>query len=145
MCIALPLGPLDNESQSKLWRFIRSTPLNMLLFSVLLQIIALFFVNILSQDNELGATITEFSISASKTYSLNYISVQFWIFPFITYALLMNFYPRLCKQGEIEYLQYAALNTLGNVNLIFFYIAGIYFNSLIKELILIHELFRGKI
>ena len=119
MCIALPLGPSDNRNQSALWLFIRSTPLNMLLFSAVLQLTALFFISLFTPKYLFGF----------ENYLLIFL---FWIFPFISYALLMNFYPRLCQQGEIEYLQYAALNTLGFFNFIIFCIAAIYFKSFIN-------------
>lgn len=127
MCIALPLGPLNKKPQSKLWRFISSTPLNMLLFSAAFQFFALIFLNLVYQRYGTGI-----AFSGLENYSFYLLTCLFWIFPFVSYAFLMNFYPRLCQQGEVEYLQYAALNTLGNFNLILFYIASIYFNSLIN-------------
>lgn len=126
MCISIPLNRSTNKRQSRLWRFISATPLNMLLVSVILQFIALFFANVFAQQYWPGL----------ESYSFNLLNFQFWIFPFIAYALLMNFYPRLCQQGEVEYLQYAALNTLGNSNLVFFYIASAYFNSLINIILI---------
>ncbi len=126
MCIALPLGPSDKKKQYKLWLFIRSTPLNMLLFSAMIQIIALFFLTVLTQNNEIG----------SKNDFLYYVYFQFWILPFIAYALLLNFYPRLCQHGDVEYLQYAVLNTLGNINLLFFFVANLYFDGFINILLL---------
>ena len=127
MCIALPLGPLNKKHQSKLWRFITSTPFNMLLFSAAFQFFVLIFLNLVSLRDETGL-----AFSGSENHSFYLLTCLFWIFPFISYAFLMNFYPRLCQQGEVEYLQYAALNTLGNVNLILLYIAAVYFNSLIN-------------
>ena len=135
MCISIPFNRSNNKEPSRLWRFISAAPLNMLLFSVVFQLLVLFFVNLLAQKYWPGST-----LSGLETYSFNLLNFQFWILPFISYALVMNFYPRLCQQGGLEYLQYAALNTLANFNLILFYIASIYFNNLVN-IILIFQLF----
>lgn len=127
MCIAIPMRRPDNGQQSKLWRFISSTPLNMLLFSVAIQSIALFLANVMAQKFWLGAT-----LSGIDYHSFNLFIFLFWIFPFISYAFVLNYYPRLCQRGDVEYLHYAVLNTLGSFNLILFYMASAYFNSLIN-------------
>lgn len=127
MCIALPLGPSDSNNQSKLWAFIRSTPLNMLLFSAALQVISLLFVHFV---------VKKYWPQIAFTQSLSYVFYcLFWLAPFISYAFVMNIYPRLCKQGNIEYLQYAVFNTLGNFNLVLFYISSIFFDHLLSTIL----------
>ncbi len=129
MCVALPLGPSDNKSPSKFWLFIRSTPMNMLLFSAFIQFIAFLFLSLLIPQYW-----PEFALPSFESYLFYGL---FWIFPFIYYALLMNFYPVLCRQSPVEYLQYAALNTFGNINLILYYLSSIFFNNLVLVILLI--------
>lgn len=93
MCISIPLNRPDNEQQSRLWKLISASPLNMLLFSVAFQLIVLFLVNVFAQKYWPGSILT-----GLETHSFNLLNFQFWILPFISYALVMNFYPRMCQQ-----------------------------------------------
>ncbi len=129
MCVALPSGPSAHKAPSKLWQFIRSTPLNMLLFSVLIQSIIFLFLSLLVSRYWPEYTLPDFE--SYLFYAL------FWIFPFVSYALVMNYYPYLCRQGPVEYLQYASLNTIGNINLILFYLSSVFFSSFVSVILLL--------